>query len=207
MASQGHMPDEQTLGVWQGISLDIAAWDGVAANVELSCACMFTSELEGGPRGGLLHLDNALSGLLMRLRNEGAFAGKPMETLLISRPPASITARAVLVIGMGEPSEWTLAVTASAAATAVRTAMLLGVASAAFAPSMLDAGLTPKQTTGAAAVMMKAVTHAIDAQASIEAYGLAPATSLRRWVFDVGAAGFAAASGAFQATLAELKTG
>ncbi|WP_157786198.1 M17 family peptidase N-terminal domain-containing protein [Dyella japonica] len=201
------MPEQQTLGSWRGVSLDIAAWDGVAAEVDLSFACMFTRERDGGPRGGLAHLDHALSGMLLRARDEGVFQGTSMETLLISQPPASIAARAVMVIGMGEPSAWLPAVTAGAVATAVRAAMQLGVASAAFAPSLLDAGLAPGETAGAGPEMMKAVTRAIDAQASMATYGLVPTPSLRRWVFDVGAAGYAAAAEAFQATLAQLKAG
>lgn len=201
------MPEQQSLSSWQGVSLDIAVWDGLGANVDLSCACMFTHELEGGPHGGLLHLDHALSGMLLRLRDEGVFQGAPMETLLISQPPEAIAARAVMVIGMGEPAAWTPAVTAAAVGMAVRAAMQLGVTSAAFAPGLLDANLTPKDTAGTAPAMIRAVTRAIDAQASIAAYGLAPAPSLRRWVFDVGAAGYAATAEAFRATLAQLKTG
>jgi hypothetical protein len=201
------MPEQKTLGSWQGVSLDIAAWDGVAADVDLSFACMFTHELDDGPRGGLLHLDHALSGMLVRLRDEGVFLGAPMETLLISQPPVTIAARAVMMIGMGAPSQWTTAVTANAVATAVRAATQLGVASAAFAPSLLDTGLAPKGTTNTASEMMKAVTRAIDAQVRLATYGLAPAPSLRRWVFDVGEAGFAGAAEQFQASLVQLKAG
>lgn len=199
------MPEQQTLGSWQGVSIEIAAWDGVMADVDLSFACMFAHELDGGPRGGLLHLNHALSGMLMQLRDEGAFLGDPRETLLIKQPPATIAARAVMVIGMGEPSAWTTAATARAVATAIGAATQLGASSAAFAPSLLDAGLGRGATAGVASVMMTALASAIDAQVRIAAFGLAPATSLRRWVFDVGAAGFAAAAEQFQAALAQLK--
>lgn len=199
------MPEHQVLGTWQGVSIEAAVWDGVAADVELSFGCMFTRELDGGLRGGLLHLDQALSGRLTALREEGVFQGEPMETLLIRQPPKGVVARAVMVIGMGDPSAWSVAVTARAVATAVNAAMQLGVGSAAFAPSLLDSGLAPQATSGVAPAMMKAVTRAIDAQARIAALGLAPAPSLRRWVFDVGAASFAAATAQFQEALAELK--
>jgi len=201
------MPEQQMLGTWQGVSLDVAAWDGVAADVDLSFACMFEQEMDGGPRGGLFHLNHALSGMLMHLRDEGVFVGAPMETLLISRPPAAITARAVMVIGMGAASQWTTAVSARAVATAVSAATQLGVTSAAFAPSLLDSGLAPGETTNIASEMMKAATRAIDAQVSLATYGLAPSPSLRRWVFDVGEAGFAAAAEQFRATLVQLKAG
>jgi hypothetical protein len=199
------MAAQQTLGTWRGITLDIAAWDGSMAEVDLSFACMFAHELEGGLRGGLLHLDRALSGALVRLRNEGAFRGDPGETLLISLPPATVAARAVMLVGMGEPEAWTPAVTARAVAAAIAAATQLGVGSAAFAPSMLDSGLAPQATAGVASAMMKAAVGAIDAQRRIVDFGLAPPMSLRRWVFDVGAAGFAAATEQFRAALAELK--
>jgi len=196
-------PERQTLGSWQGVSLDIAAWDGAAADVDLSVACMFARELDGGLRGGLLHLDNALSGKLVRLRDEGVFTGEMGETLLVSLPPATVVAQAVMVIGMGDPSQWTPATTAHAVTTALGAAVHLGVTSAAFAPSLLDSGLAPSVTAGVAPAMMKAVMRAIDAHVSIAAHGLAPAPSLRRWVFDVGAAGFSSAAAQFSAALAD----
>jgi len=198
------MPEQQSLGYWQGVSLDIATLDGVTADVDLSFACMFARELESGLRGGLLHLNNALSGMLTQMRDDGVYLGQPMETLLISRPPPTIAARTVMVIGMGEPAEWTAAVTAKAVETAIRAATQLGATSAAFAPSLLDSGLLPHATAGVASTMMNAVTRAIDVQVSIAAYGLAPTSSLRRWVFDVGEAGFAAASEQFRTALFQL---
>lgn len=201
------MTEQQSLGDWRGVSLDIAAMDGVAADVDLSFACMFDHELDGGLRGGLAHLNNVLSGRLVQLRDDGVFLGYPMETLLIRQPPPAIAARAVMVIGMGTPTEWTAEVTARAVDTAIRAATQLGANSAAFAPSLLDSGLAAHATAGVAQQMMRAVVRAIDAQISIAAHDLAPAPSLRRWVFDVGAAGFAAATAQFLAALVELKSG
>lgn len=199
------MTERHALGSWKGVSLEVAAMDGVTADVDLSFACMFSHELgDDGPHGGLLHLDKALSGALVRLRGEGAFRGELMETLLFNHLPAGITARAVMVIGVGDPSVWSPEVTARAAAAAVRAAVQLGVASAAFAPSMLDGGLTAAPTSGAAPAMMKAVVGAIDAQARVAASGLAPASSLRRWAFDAGQAHLEAATKQYQTGLVEL---
>jgi hypothetical protein len=55
------------------------------------------------PAGGLLHLDQALGGTLTSLRRSGHFRADAMETLLLDRPPATIHARSVLVIGLGDP--------------------------------------------------------------------------------------------------------
>lgn len=200
------MTEQRTIGVLQGVSIDVAAWDGTKAAVELSFACMFERELTGtGPTGGLRHLDDAFGGALVALRREGYFQAKPMETLLINHPPATIVAKAVMVVGLGDPSAWTPALTAEAAATAIRAAIQQGVASAAFAPSLLDTGLTPSATGGVAEAMLKAVATAISTQAHLAAMGLALPHALRRWVFDVGAERLDATAEHFQATFATLK--
>lgn len=199
------MTELRTIGVLHGVSIAVAAWDSAMAAVDLSFACMFERELNNaGPAGGLRHLDDALGGALAELRRAGYFRATPMETLLISRPPATVVARAVMVVGLGDPSIWSPAVTAEAAATAVRAAIQQRVESAAFAPSLLDAGLTSSDTSDVAATMLKAVADAIAAQARIAAIGLAPSHLLRQWVFDVGAAHLDTVTDHFQATLAAL---
>ncbi|VWC71043.1 peptidase M17 [Burkholderia lata] len=181
----------QIIGSWRDVSFEVAAWDGVGAQVDLSCGCMFTREAAGeGPTGGLRHLDLVLSGALTGLRREGHFPAAPMETLLISRPPAGIEAARVLLVGLGDPASWTIEVTAEAAATAARTAMQQGLQSVAFAPSILDGGLTTAATDGMPQAMVTAVLAAIDAQYRIAELGLAALPSLRHWVFDVGASRF-----------------
>ncbi|MBB6188350.1 M17 family peptidase N-terminal domain-containing protein [Rhodanobacter sp. MP7CTX1] len=199
------MTEQRTIGVLHGVSLTVAAWDGVMAAVDLSFACMFERELsDTGPAGGLRHLDDALGGTLTKLRRAGYFRAQPMETLLLSRLPATVLARAVMVVGLGDPSTWSPALTAEAAATAVRAAMQHGIESAAFAPSLLDAGLAPSATGDVAALMLKAVVGAISAQVQIAATGLAPPHSLRQWVFDVGPAHMDSVTAHFQAAFAAL---
>lgn len=196
------MHKQQTIGTWREVSIQVAAWDSVMADVDLSFACMFSHEMNAGLAGGLRHLDEAVAGKLTRLRREGAFRGDPLETLLIDQPPATIAAKAIMVIGMGEPLAWTTTVIAKAVAAAVRVAIQRGTASAAFAPSLLDAGLSSKATECVACAMMVAVMDAIDAQVKVASLGLAPALSLRRWVFDVGEAHFEDVTRQFQEAFA-----
>jgi hypothetical protein len=185
------MVSRQIIGSWRDVSFEVAAWDGVGAEVDLSCGCMFEREAAGeGPTGGLSHLDHALSGALTGLRRDGHFLAAPMETLLISRPPAGIEAGRVLLIGLGDPASWTIDVTANAVATAARTAMQQGLRSVAFAPSILDGGLTAAATDGMPHAMVTAVLATIDTQYRIAELGLAALPSLRHWVFDVGASRF-----------------
>ncbi|MBN3822648.1 peptidase M17 [Burkholderia sp. Ac-20384] len=197
----------QIIGSWRDVSFEVAAWDGVGAEVDLSCGCMFAREAaDGGPTGGLRHLDLVLSGALTGLRREGHFLAAPMETLLISRPPAGIEAGRVLLVGLGDPASWTIDVTAAAAATAARTAMQQGLQSAAFAPSILDGGLTSAATDGMPHAMVTAVLATIDTQYRIAELGLAARPSLRHWVFDVGASRFDGAVEQFGNALASVQS-
>lgn len=178
----------QSFGTWRGVSLEIAAWDAARVEVDLSVACMFAQETaNAGLNGGLLHLDQALSGSLTALRRSGEFKAGFMEAILVSKPPITVKAKAVLMIGLGKLSSWTAEASAYAIATAVRAAVYRSDQSMAFAPSLLDSGLSPDQTDGVAFNMVRAVIETIEMQVRIVERGLAGPLLLRRAVFDVGA--------------------
>ncbi|QNK01498.1 M17 family peptidase N-terminal domain-containing protein [Dyella telluris] len=185
------MTTMRTIGSSHGVTIQVAAWDGVAAQAELSCACMFTHEVSSdGPQGGLKHLDDALGSRLVTMRREGSFTATRGSSLLIDHPPANISASAVLVLGLGSPDDWTPAVMGDAVAQAYLIASQRGFASVAFAPSMLDAGLDPGRTGDVPDRMMEALVNAIDAGARTDHHAQATKASVRTWVFDVGAARF-----------------
>ncbi|MGN8000473.1 hypothetical protein [Sphingomonas sp. 22176] len=200
------MTQRQLVGTLHGVAIEVAAWDGSAAQVDLSCACMFEAELGGGPpTGGLAHLDHALGGTLLRLRlrGEGIFRANVGETLYIDQPPATVAARALLILGMGSPIGWSASALSSAVRLAVSTALALGAGSGALAPSMLDSGLEPDHTSGAPKAMVAGLAATLDAQARLQAIGLVQRTSLSSWSFDVGAPRFSHAVAAFSAAVAD----
>lgn len=188
----------KSVGQYLGVSVQVAAWDGVAATVDLSCACMFTREARGDqPVGGLAHLDAALNGTLIRSRGSRVFGATRCEVLLIESPPSTVEAAAVLVIGLGDPAVWTTDMMADAVSTAFATAVVKRAGSVAFAPSMLDGGLSGAQTSGAAEKMIQGLKRAIAKQCWLHDEGLAAESSVREWVFDVGAERFEAAAATF----------
>jgi hypothetical protein len=163
---------------------------------------MFTREVRGtAPAGGLKHLDKLLGGCLTRFRRGGYFAGHEGETLLISRPPAGIQSKEILVIGLGDPGDWSPSTMKRAAATAARCAIQQRVRSVAFAPSMLDSGLTPTMTADVALKMLSGVIAAIDVHAKLVELDLALDTRPARWVFDAGSERFENAADQFQSIL------
>ncbi len=197
------MTIRRKIGEWRGVCFEVAEWDGAGADVDMSFACMFTHEVAvDGPAGGLLHLDRTLSGALTELRSSGNFRADQMETLLVRTPPAPISAKTVAVIGLGDPAAWTSTVTARAVATGMRMAGQHGATSAAFAPSLKDAGLGQSPASEFEVIMLKAAIEAINSEARIAELGLAPEVSVRRWAFDAGAAHFDGTADRFEAAFA-----
>ncbi len=197
------MVETRVIGTRHNVSIEIAAWDGAMADVDLSCACMFNHEQDrGGPQGGLGHLDALLGGRLVQLRRDGLFRGERGETALIDRPPGAFAARAVLIIGMGDPEQWLPTFMPQAIGEAVSAAHLCGAASAAFAPSLLDSGINSSRTSGVAAQMIVELVRALDRDARLNAFGLRAAGQLMRFVFDVGASHFDPTVDQFRAALA-----
>jgi hypothetical protein len=197
-------PGRYSIGRYRDVELEVAVWDAVGAAVDLSCAGMFTHEVDAAPLlGGLLDLDAALDGALLRLRGEGVFQGEELETVLIATPPSPIRGQTLMLIGLGEPSNWTPAVMTRAARVAVREGVRLGARSVSFAPGMLDSGLTP---TGASQAMLGGVTSALDAEHRLVALGLTQGPSLQTWTFAAGAAHAQMAAEQFRAELLRIQT-
>lgn len=199
------MTQVQTIGSYRGVSVDVAGWDSTAATVDLSCACMFTHEAHGATLGGgLAHLDQALGGTLAAMRRDGLFRAERGENLLLSTPPSGVAAKALLVIGLGAPEDWSPQVMESAVRQAIGAAFFRPIRSIALAASMLDGGLTPAETAGASLAMLRGLIGALDAAAHLRAMNLVEPLTLTRWVFDVGVERFEGATAQFRSELAAL---
>jgi len=181
-------PQRLPIGHADGVEFDVVAWGPAQADVDFSVACMFEHELGGAPvAGGLLGLDTALGGQLTALRASGAFRAQPMETLLISLPPAALAARAVLVIGLGAPETLDGDRLRRATRVAMREAIRHGARSLAFAPSVLDGGHTDNAGLDMPRMMLDGMLGALRAEHALAQAGLAPPPSVQHCTFDVGA--------------------
>ena len=198
-------PVRLPIGTAGGVVFDVVAWGPAQAAVDLSVACMFEHEMgSAGMGGGLLALDQALGGQLARLRAAGAFRAQPMETLLVSTPPSGIAARAVLVIGLGDPAVLDGDMLRRATRVAMREAIRLKSGSMAFAPSVLDAGHTDNAALDMQHVMLDGMLGALRAEIMLAEAGLAAPPLLRHCSFDVGAPRVHAAGAGFAAAFAQL---
>jgi len=200
-------PVRLPIGAIDGVAFDVVAWGPAHADVDLSVACMFTHEMgPAGMAGGLLALNQALGGALVRLRSLGAFRAEPLETLLVTRPPAGVAARAVLVIGMGDPALLDGDLLRRATRVAMREAIRFGATSMAFAPSVLDAGHLDNAHLDMQTVMLDGMLGALRADIMLAEAGLAAPPALRQCTFDVGAPRAAAARAGFRDAFVRLSS-
>ncbi|TYQ03388.1 UNVERIFIED_ORG: cytosol aminopeptidase family protein [Zoogloea ramigera] len=199
------IPERLPIGTLDGVDFDVAAWGPAQADVDFSVACMFEHEQDGAPvAGGLLGLDTALGSQLTALRASGDFRAQEMETILISLPPGTIPARAVLVIGLGNPETLDGDRLRRATRVAMREAIRQGARSLAFAPSVLDGGHTDNAGLDMPRMMMDGMLGALRAEHALATAGLAPPPSVQRCTFDVGAPRLHSSGEAFIAAFNEF---
>lgn len=108
---------------------------------------------------GLLHVDQALNGLITDLRKSGKFEGHRLETLLLTPPKGSMPAGQLLLIGLGNRKDFTPDVMTDIGRIGMREALRLGVNSYSHASDLKDGGVD--SPTGTVAVNV--VKGALDA--------------------------------------------
>jgi Cytosol aminopeptidase family, N-terminal domain len=113
---------------------------------DLQIICLFRSDNSNKLQGSLIETNEKLKGLLDKIRKPALFRGELGETLLL-QPAGSLTAKRLLIIGLGDSQTFTPERMELVGAIAYSEASRLGVAHLFFAPTILDGGVT-KFTTG-----------------------------------------------------------
>lgn len=102
---------------------------------------IFNAQALPAKLNGMVHLDNAVHGLITELRKEGKFTGHAYETLLITPPAGTMKAKQLLLIGLGDRKQFNADLMTNVGAVALREALKLKVTSFAFASDLKDAGV------------------------------------------------------------------
>ena len=89
----------------------------------------------------MLHVDEALHGLITDIRKSNQFKGKLLETLLITPPANTIPAEKLLMIGLGNRNNFKPEIMKLIGVTGMREALRLGVSSYSHASDLKDAGV------------------------------------------------------------------
>jgi hypothetical protein len=153
---------------------------------------------------GMVHLDQALDGIITDLRKTGKFAGHAYETILITPPPGKILARRLLLIGLGDRTKFTPEMMTAIAGVAMREALRLGVSSYALASDLKDGGID-SPTAEVAGYEVTGSFQAYRTQAYLKSKGMANYAPLTKVTFLAGQAFFTTAGGGIQQAIAALK--
>ncbi|MEO6000589.1 MAG: M17 family peptidase N-terminal domain-containing protein [Chitinophagaceae bacterium] len=179
----------------------------------LQVACVF-EDTEGDiftsppalPAGvnGMLHLDNALNGLITELRKSGRFTGHAFETLLIIPPHGTIAAEKLLLIGLGDRNKFTPEGMISIGSVTMHEALRLGVNSYAFASDLKDAGID-SPTALVAGNVVRGSFNAYRTMAYLKSAKMAVYKPIKKIILLAGPAFFEGAGQGIKQAIAEIK--
>ena len=140
----------KTWGKIDGISIQGLVEGPATAVTPLQIACVFEyteGDIFNSPPAlpaalnGVVHLDEALNGIITDLRKSGKFSGHTFETIVITPPAGKLKAPKLLLIGLGDRNKFTPGLMISVGSVALREAMNAGVTNFAFASDLKDGGI------------------------------------------------------------------
>lgn len=141
---------QEILGKVEGVEIEAIVQSPSAQDTPLQIVCLF-EYVEGDiftsppalPKelNGMVHVDEALHGLITELRKTNKFEGKQLETLLIIPPANTIAAKKLLLIGLGDRNDFKPEIMRMVGVTGMREALRLGVKNYSHASDLKDAGI------------------------------------------------------------------
>jgi hypothetical protein len=150
---------------------------------------------------GMVHLDEALGGIITDIRKTGKFTGHAYETILITPPPGKILAKRLLLIGLGDRTKFTPEMMIGVASVAMREALRLGVSSYALASDLKDGGID-SPTAVVAGYEVTGSFEAYRTQAYLKSKKMANYTPLTKVTFLAGQAFFTTAGEGIEQAIA-----
>lgn len=198
-------------GSVDGISMIGLVQGPSSADAQLQVACVFeytdndihSSQALPANLNGLVHLDEALKGEFTKIRQAGYFKGHSLETILISPPKGSMSAKQLLLIGLGDRNKFTPDLMISVGEVAAREAIRLGVSNFAFASDLKDAGID-SPTALVAGNVVKGIVNANRSEVYLKEHDLSKTKKLEKVYLLAGPSFFEVAGGGIQSAIAAV---
>jgi hypothetical protein len=152
---------------------------------------------------GMVHVDQQLKGLVTELRKSGKFEGHALETILITPPAGSISAKRLLIIGLGDRNKFSPELMISVGRTGMREALRLGVASYAHASDLKDGGLD-SPTAIVASNTLKGAFEAYRTELELKSRKLTSFLPLSKITLLAGPAFYTVSGEAIKSTISQL---
>ncbi len=167
---------KELLGKVDGLEIEAIVQSPSAQETPLQIVCLF-EYTEGDiftsppalPKAlnGMVHVDEALQGLITDLRKSKQFEGKSLETLLLVPPANTIPAKKLLLIGLGDRNAFKAENMRMVGLIGMREALRLGVASYSHASDLKDAGIS-SPTAEVAGLVVKGALEAFRTQINLK---------------------------------------
>ncbi|MDN3656066.1 M17 family peptidase N-terminal domain-containing protein [Ferruginibacter paludis] len=163
------------IGKVDGISIEAKVQSPSGQQTPLQVVCLFEyteGDIFNPPAlpkelNGMLHVDEALHGLITELRKSGKFSGYRYETLLIDPPANTIPAKKLLLVGLGDRNIFDPAIMETVGRIGMREALRMGVTSYSHASDLKDAGIA-SPTASVAGLVVKGALEAYRTQTHLK---------------------------------------
>lgn len=189
---------QETLGKIENLEIEVVVQSPSSQETPLQIICVFEyteGDIYNSPpalpkeSNGMVHVDEALKGLITELRRTNRFGGHLLETLLITPPVNSLPARKLLMIGLGNRRDFKPDMMRWVGVTGMREALRLGVASYSHASDLKDAGIDSPTGDVAAYVVLGAL-EAFRTQQFLKQRGVSEAPTVTKITLLSGPAFF-----------------
>ncbi|WP_125723547.1 M17 family peptidase N-terminal domain-containing protein [Flavobacterium ustbae] len=202
-----------TWGKVDGIAVNGLVQGPSAAEADLQVACVFEyteGDITNPPAqpanlNGMVHLDDALKGIITELRKSGKFTGHSLETLLITPPKGTLASKKLLLIGLGDRTKFSPDLMISVGSTAMREALRLDVSNYSFASDIKDAGIDSPTALVAENVVLGSF-EAYRTETYLQDKKLATHKPLKKIILLAGPAYYTVAGEGIKQAIAKLNT-
>ncbi len=200
-------------GTVHGIEIEGMVQGPSAQITPLQVACVFEyteGDIYNAPPAlparlnGMVHLDEALKGLVTEIRKSGKFTGHAYETLLITPPAGTLGGKQLLLIGLGDRNSFNAELMVGIGAIATREALRLGVDSFSFASDIKDAGID-SPTALVAENVTKGAIEAYRTDLWLKDKGMSSSKPLKKITLLAGPAFFEVAGQGIKQAITNLK--
>jgi len=202
-----------TWGKVDGISVVGLVQGPSAAAADLQIACVFEyteGDIFNPPAlpaelNGMVHLDEALKGIITEVRKKGQFKGYALETLLITPSKGALASKKLLLIGLGDRNSFDAGLMKKVGSVAMREALKLQVKTVSFASDIKDAGIDSPTALVAENVVLGAF-DAYRTQSYLNARNLSQKSRLQKLILLAGPSFFSVAGGGIKEAVSTLNT-
>ncbi len=189
---------KEILGRVDGVDIEAVVQSPSAQQTPLQIVCLFEfveGDIFNSPPAlpkelnGIVHVDEALHGLITELRKTNKFEGQFLETLLIIPPAKTVPANKLLLIGLGNRNDFKPEMMRLVGLTGMREALRLEVANYSHASDLKDAGIS-SPTADVAGFVIQGAIEAYQTQMYLKKQNASEALSVTKVSLLTGPAYF-----------------